>query len=305
MNRNHLDLKQLEAFQALAETGSFTLAAKRLHLTQSAISHSIRALESDLDCSLFNRMGKKTHLTHEGETLRRKLPVIFQSLQEARKAVAELTHWGRGRIRIGASATTCQYILPGVLREFKECFPDADVAIFPADTPDSFDALLDNRIDLALTMTPPENSPLAFHPMYTDELRMVVAPSHPLTNKRRLRDRDLRDETFIFYQRRSYTFNLVQSHFHSEGWELGRTMELGNMQAVKDFVRIGLGVSFLPAWMLAPESREASLVALPLGPRKITRQWGLSTLKGKRLSLMEDTFSGLCQAHYNNLPDWE
>ncbi|MCC5788170.1 MAG: LysR family transcriptional regulator [Opitutales bacterium] len=302
---NYLDLKQLEAFQALAESKSFTQAAKRLHLTQSAISHSIRSLESHLDCKLFHRMGKKTHLTHSGEVLLANLPPVFQSLSQARKAVEELANWGCGRIRIGASATVCQYILPGVLREFKECFPEADLAIHPGDTPDSLEALLENRVDLALTMPPSEKLAIDFRPIYSDDLRLVVAPNHPLARKNKIQNRDLRDETFIFYQKRSHTFDLVRDHFHQEGWELGKTMELGNMQAIKDFVRIGLGISFLPPWMLKPESHTASLVALSLGSRKVLRPWGISTLRGKKLTLMEDTFCGLCQSQYKDLPDWD
>src|SRR3954447_2307633 len=121
--RSPLDMRQLRAFATLAQTGSFTLAARDLSLTQSAISHSIRALEEEVRCRLLDRIGKKVTLTQAGEQLLAHAQKILQEMETARERLGELGRWGHGRLRLGASLTACQYILPGVLREFKESFP--------------------------------------------------------------------------------------------------------------------------------------------------------------------------------------
>src|SRR2546425_1650653 len=118
-----LDSRQLRAFASLARTGSFTQTARELHLTQSAISHAIKALETDVGCRLFDRLGKKVVLTQAGEALLHHAEKILQEMATARAALEQLGKWGAGRLRLGASRTACQYLLPAVLREFKESFP--------------------------------------------------------------------------------------------------------------------------------------------------------------------------------------
>src|SRR5207247_1451992 len=149
-----LDSRQLRAFCVLARTGSFTQAARELHLTQSGVSHSMKALEGDVSCRLFDKVGKKLALTQAGEQLLQHATKILQEMENARESLAHLGKWGRGRLRLGASTTVCQYLIPPVLREFKESFPDHVITIDPGDTPELVNSLLRHRIDLALTLDP-------------------------------------------------------------------------------------------------------------------------------------------------------
>src|SRR3954467_7725148 len=149
-----LDTRQLKAFATLARTGSFTLAAKELYLSQSAVSHSMKALEQEVGCRLLDRMGKKVLLTQAGETLLHHTEKILQEMDVARSALEHLGKWGRGRLRIGASTTACQYILPPVLREFKEEYPQSLITIEPGDTVEALELLRVNRIDLAIMLQP-------------------------------------------------------------------------------------------------------------------------------------------------------
>ena len=111
---NLIDTRQLRAFQLLAQTSSFTAAAKKMFVTQSAISHSIKALEATLDCSLLDRSGKQIALTAHGETLLRRVDTIFTEMQQATDELEALNRWGHGRLRVGATDTMCQYLLPAV-----------------------------------------------------------------------------------------------------------------------------------------------------------------------------------------------
>src|SRR5215467_11171394 len=147
-----LDTRQLRAFCVLARTDSYTQTARELHLTQSGVSHSMKALERDVGCRLFDKLGKKVVLTQAGEQLLHHATKILQEMENAREALAHLGKWGRGRLRLGASTTACQHIIPPVLREFKESFPEHAITIEPGDTPELVTALLRHRIDLALTL---------------------------------------------------------------------------------------------------------------------------------------------------------
>src|SRR6185436_14370208 len=147
-----LDSRQIRAYCVLARTGSFTATARELHLTQSGISHSMKALEGDIGCRLLDRLGKKVVLTQAGEQLLHHTKKILQEMENARESMGHLGKWGRGRLRLGASTTACQHIIPPVLREFKESFPDHAITIEPGDTPEMVAGLLRHRIDLALAL---------------------------------------------------------------------------------------------------------------------------------------------------------
>src|SRR5262245_5163110 len=141
-----LDSRQVRAFCVLARAGSFTQAARELHLTQSGISHSMKALERDVGCRLLDRLGKKIVLTQAGEQILNHAKKILQEMENARESLAHLGKWGRGRLRLGASTTACQHLIPPVLREFKESFPEHVITIEAGDTPELVAGLLRQRI---------------------------------------------------------------------------------------------------------------------------------------------------------------
>lgn len=291
-----LDSRQMRAFCVLARTGSFTQTARELHLTQSGISHSMKALERDIGCRLLDRLGKKVVLTQAGEQLLHHGTKILQEMENARESLAHLGKWGRGRLRLGASTTACQHLIPPVLREFKESFPDHAIMIEPGDTPELVSALLRLKIDLALSLEPDKEPQLDFHPLFTDELHFIVSALHPWAKTGRVERSEIPRQNYILYNKQSVTFRLVEKYFRREQMVLNTVIELGSMEATKELVKIGIGVSILAPWIAKKEIEEGSLVALPLGRRKLERRWGILHWHGKRLNLAEETFVGLCEA---------
>jgi LysR family transcriptional regulator, low CO2-responsive transcriptional regulator len=296
-----LDSRQLRAFLSLSRTGSFTKTARELHLSQSAISHSIKALEHELQCRLLDRLGKYVMLTQAGEQLLGHAERILAEMGTARERLRDIGKWGRGRLRIGAGPTSCQYILPNVLREFKESFPQCLIQIEPGDTPGALELLHNNRIDLALTLQPRNLAQLEFRSLFKDELRFLVSPLHAWARAGRAERSEIPRERFILYARRSYTSEMIETYFRREDVVLPTFIELGNIEAIKELVKLGLGVSILAPWVARRELAEGSLMALPLGPRKLQRSWGILLRKGQRLSLAQETFIGLCTAVSENL----
>lgn len=291
-----LDSRQLRAFCVLARTGSFTQAARELHLTQSGISHSMKALESDIGCRLFDRVGKRVLLNQAGEHLLQHATKVLQEMENARESLAHLGKWGRGRLRLGASTTACQHIIPTVLREFKESFPEHTITIEPGDRPELVTSLLRHRIDLALSLEPSGEPQLEFHPLFTDDLRFLVSALHPWGQAGRVDRSEIPRQNYILYRKHSVTFRLIEEYFRREEMALNTVIELGSMEATKELVKLGIGVSILAPWIARREIEDGSLIQLPLGPRKLQRRWGILHWRGKRLNLAEETFIGLCDS---------
>src|SRR5215469_11813580 len=291
-----LDSRQLRAFCMLAKTGSFTQTARELHLTQSGISHSMRALEADSGCRLLDRLGKKVVLTQAGEQLLKHTEKILSEMDAARESLLQLGKWGKGRLRLGGTTTVCQHIIPPVLREFKESFPDHAISLEPGDTPDLITSLLRHRIDLALSLEPEAEPQLEFHQLFTDELHFIVSALHPWAQERRVGRDEIPRQNYILYSKRSITFRLIEDYFRRERMTLNTVFEVGSMDATKELVKLGLGISILAPWIARKEIEEGSLVALPLGKRKLQRRWGILHWRGRRLNLAEETFIGLCKS---------
>ena len=291
-----LDSRQVRAFCVLARTGSFTQTARELHLTQSGVSHSIKALETDIGCRLLDRLGKKVVLTQAGEQFLQHASKILQEMERARESLGHLGKWGQGRLRLGVSTTACQHLLPTVLREFKESFPDHNISIQPGDTPELVAALLNHQVDLAMCLDPGNDPQLETHNLFTDELQFIVGALHPWAQSGRVDRNEIPRMNYILYSKTSITFRLVQDYFRQEQIVLNSVMELGSMEATKELVKLGLGVSILAPWIARKEIEAGSLVALPLGRRKLQRRWGILQWRGKRLTLAEETFIGLCKS---------
>ncbi|ACB75017.1 LysR family transcriptional regulator [Opitutus terrae] len=300
-----LDSRQLLAFAALARCQSFTLAAKELFLTQSAVSHAIKALEAEVGSRLVDRANRRVLLTQAGEQFLRHVEKILREMEAARAGLDALSRWGHGRLRVGASTTACQYLLPTVLREFKQSFPKSVITIEPGDHATQVELLQSNRIDLAIMLQPETRGEFDFVPLFQDELRLLTSPVHAWVQQERTTPGSLAAETIVLYNKASYTFRLVTDYFRQERMTIGHFIELGSMDAIKELVKIGVGVGVLAPWVARAELENGALVSFPLGRKRLRRTWGIAYLRGRRLPLGEETFIGLCRSvteHFGEVP---
>lgn len=289
-----IDTRQLRAFVCLARGGSFTQAGRELHLTQSAISHAIKSLETDLGTQLFHRQGKSVHLTHAGRELLPHAETILQSMSQARSILGTLDQTPRGKLRIGCTTAAAQFILPTVFREFKESFPQYEIKVVTGETPDTIERLLKNQVDLAVSLRPQDVSRLNCHAIFDDELEFLVSPLHPWAQKAP-KLKDAASETFIVASRNSLNFALVQEFFMKQGVRLNNFIELGSSEATKELAKLGIGVAIAARWIARAEIQAGQLIPLPLPKAKLKRRWIVSTLKDRPLNLPERTFIGLCE----------
>jgi DNA-binding transcriptional LysR family regulator len=290
-----LDSRQLHAFSILARTGSFTQTARELFLTQSAVSHSMKSLETDVGCRLLDRLGKKVSLTQAGEQLLVHAERVLEEMSLARAGLERLGKWGTGRLRLVAPAALCAYLLPSVLREFKDSFPQSLISVEVADSAMAVGMIEANRADLALTLEHKSEDRLQFAPLFSDELVFIAAPNHPWARAHSVPPAEIPRQSMVVYGKHSLTWRIVDSHFRSEGVTLNSVIEMGSFEALKELVKINLGVGILAPWVAESELRDGSLVALPLGLRSVRRDWGAIHWRSRRLTLAEETFLGLCR----------
>ncbi len=291
-----IDSRQLLAFCTLVQTGSFTETARKLNLTQSAISHSVKNLEEDLRCQLVTRTGRKIHITDDGEDLYKHAQAILHQMESAREQIKDRANWGRGRLRIGASTTACQHILPNVLREFNECFPECILSISPADTPELLDMVRHHEIDLAIIVDSGNERDVTVQKLFDDELVLVTSATHAFAQKGTVRMNEIAQERLVLYNNSSQTFREIEQFFRSKKLALENYIELGSMEAIKELIKINYGVSFLASWIVENEVNQGSLARISFGSRKIKRQWGICYAKEKKLSITEETFLGICES---------
>src|ERR1043165_8466478 len=295
-----LDSRQLRAFSALARTGSFTLAAKELFLSQSAVSHSMKALEEDVGCRLLDGVGKKVFLTRAGEQLLSHAEKILREMKSARESLQQLGKWGKGRLRLGASTRAWQYIIPAALTDFKRRFADCAITIEPGDTAERVEALLANRIDIAITLRPQLDEGFEFRPLFSDELSFLVSPQHPWAMNRHVPREEVPKQNFVLYNRSSYTARVIDDYFRQERIVLNTCIELGSMEAIKELVKLNLVATIVAPWIARQEIAAGILVALSMGRRKLKREWGIIHLQERRLGLPEETFIKIAQDAVNN-----
>jgi len=244
---------------------------------------------------LFDRAGKRMRLNQAGEQLLAQVAQPLSALDAAEESIKRLAKWGQTRMRVSAAASACEYMLPAVIRELKKSFPNITFQVESGDMPEAVEMLQQNRTDLALGISPPPVSGLETRPVFTDELMFVFAPSHPWAAAGAIARDDLRRQPLILYQRSSLTARMVEDYFRELDIVPSTVMEMGSTAAIKELVRLNLGVSVLAPWAVGSELARGTLKMRPLGTRAVKRQWVVAWLARRRLSLVEETFCRQCR----------
>ncbi|CAO3357585.1 LysR family transcriptional regulator [Azospirillum palustre] len=250
-----LNLDQLITFATVVEHGGFTEAAGRLGLTQPAVSMQIRNLEERFGVRLVERVGKRALPTAAGRDL---LPFIRRLREEMEAASAAM---GRhragqvGRVRIGTGATACIYRLPPILTALRSAHPGLEIIVVTGNTPDILDAVEGGTLDLALVTLPAGRPGLSIEPVCAEEL-VCVGPrgDSPLPERTvapEVAPAALADGTLILYERGGTMRAVIDGWFMAGGIQPRPSMELGNVEAIKNLVAAGLGRSILPSVTVA------------------------------------------------------
>lgn len=285
-----LNLDHLQAFADIVAQGSFSAAAARRGLTQPAISLQLRQLENRLGTRLIERVGKRMLPTAAGRALLLHAGRIDAAVEAAVADLAQHAAEVGGRVRIGSGATACIYLLPPLLRELRQRFPGLELTVNTGNTDDMLRAVAENRLDLALvTLPPPRRGQVpdlgrAFQaePLLNDEF-VAVAPGDFSAWPKAVTPHWLAQQPLVLYETGANTRSLVDTWFASAGPAPRAAMELGSVEAIKQLVGAGLGLTVLPRMALPQTAQpEDSLSWRSLAP-KLTRKLALVLRRDKPL----------------------
>jgi len=294
------DTRQLEAFEVLCTTGSFTETAKRLFLTQSAVSHSMKSLEEDAGCQLFRRQGKKFSLTEAGDHLLQFARPYLSRMESLRSELNGFEKFGSGRIRLGASQQACCFLLPSILSKFKNSNPKCRFEVKAEDTPKCVELLSRGEVDLAITLEPVKSVEIDFVPCFSDELRLVLPVDHKWSHEGKVNWEEASVENFILYNRDSYTFRIINEYFNNLGVRLSSFMEISNPDAAKELIKVGMGIGVMANWAIMEDVLKGELNSFSLGVPKLTRTWGISVRRGRKLNKAERIFIKIAEEFGSN-----
>jgi len=245
-----MDLRQLEIIRAIAETGSFTAAGEKLHVSQSAISRQILILEDELGEPVFHRIGRRIRITPAGESLLQLSHRVFRDLQETVSAISDTREALGGSIGLVGGMTVCLYVFPALLAEVRRIHPNLDMRVTVGSTLRSIEMLRSGAGDLGLLTLPIAASDLVSVPLLTEELLLATYPSHPLASQKKIVPADLEGQPFVLFETGSITRQVVEEFFARERISPPIIMETENVEIIKAMVRSGLGISIIP-WQAA------------------------------------------------------
>lgn len=275
-----LSLDHLQTFADVVELGSFSAAARRLNLTQPAVSLQIKQLEGRLGVRLIERVGRRAHATAAGRDLLGHVHEVDAAVAGALAAVADHREGGSGRLRLGTGATACIYLLPPVLRALRQKFPALEIVVSTGNSPDIVAALEANTIDVALVTLPAPGRSLQSVWTRDDEMVAIFAAgTAPLPA--RITAEFLSSRPLVLYEAGGHARRVIDDWFTRAGVAVKPVMELGSVEAIKKLVGAGMGCAVLPQLALAERSGE-KLIARPLSPR-LHRKLALVLRRDKQL----------------------
>ncbi|TMJ13930.1 MAG: LysR family transcriptional regulator [Bacillati bacterium ANGP1] len=283
-----INLHQLKIFHTVARSSSFSRAAAELLISQPSVSIQVGELERQLGADLFELVGKSVRLTEAGRVLDDYAARILALIDEARGAVDELKGLRRGRLLLGATPTPGTYVLPPLLGRFKEQYPGIEIILHIKETRRIQEMLLAHELDLGILGGKVGFPDLESSVFLTDELVLVVAPSHRFAAAPAVRAADLAGEPFILRERGSGNREVVDDALHQAGVHVTPVFELEGAEMVKQAVAANLGISIL--WRCAVDLDVAA------GRLRFVPVEGLEMKRAIRLVRRRDHLSRAAQA---------
>lgn len=281
-----MDLRQLEIIRAIAETGSFTAAGHKLHVSQSAISRQILLLEDELKEPVFLRVGRRIRITPAGEALLQLSHRVFQDLKDTIAGITDSQESLRGTVRLLGGMTVCLYVFPTLMTELKRQHPEVDLKVMSGSSERCIQQLRSGAGDLALLTLPVDQPDLVTVPVLQEELLLIAAAKHPLSRKRRVLPQDLVRQPFVLFEQGSNTRRAIDEFFLSARIEPQIVMETENVEIIKAMVKIGLGISIVPYQAVAREVREGQFFCARIDGHELVRETGWVYARANRVPRM-------------------
>jgi DNA-binding transcriptional LysR family regulator len=296
-----VEIRQLRAFVAIAESGTFTAGALRVHVTQAAISMQIRQLETEIGAKVFVRAPRHVILTEAGEQLLRRARHILREHDAAVDEIAELAGAERGRLRIGsASAMVLTEQLPSMLKELRKQHPAADISVTSGTSEVLVDQILAGEVDVAFVSLPVDVRGIKTERLSEDQLVAIASPRHKLAKQKTVSAYTLAGERLILGERGGNTRRLIDQFFAQAGVSLRVAMELSRQQAIKRMVEEDMGVGIVPLQSVKEEVEKGKLIRWWIEGAHINWELGIAQLSNGYDSPIMQKFVALAHGNFSD-----
>ena len=279
-----MNLRQLHVFASVVKHMSVSLAAEELFITQPAVSQQIRGLEQQLGLKLFERTPNGLLLTEGGEAIHPHVQAILASQARIDHVVAEQRGATRGHLAVAANTTGGMYVVPAMLRAFREAHPEAEIVLQVHSTDRICERLLQNLLDVAVVTGPVEVGSVVVADLCEDELYLIVSPSHPFAARATVSRQEVAAEPFVVPEPGSRTRRLIQRAIESHGLKLQIAMQLPGTEEVKKAVESNLGVAMVSKHAVTRELELGALHRVTVHDLEIHRPIQSLHRRGRRLS---------------------
>lgn len=274
-----MDIQNIRAFLAVAESESFSRAADKLFITQPAISKRIATLEDSLDCQLFDRLGKTVQLTQAGRALIPSYQRIINEIDESKRIISNLRTRVSGQLNFGTSHHIGLHRLPPVLRDYTSRYPEVELDIQFMDSEQAAALILKGSIELALITLPDTiNAPLTTIPVWTDTLECVVGKDHALAKQKSISIKQLSEHGVLLQAQSTHTRDIIDQALKLNP-KIKIIMESNYLETIKAMIQNGLGWGVLPDSMI-----DESLHRLRIKGVSMKRQLGVLLHASRTLS---------------------
>ncbi len=285
-----MNLDQLKAFQKVAQVGNFTLASKKLFLTQPAVSQQIKALETSLQVKLFDRSAKRIRLTREGELILTRVHKLFKNLEEIKIVASQLNSLEKGKISIGATNVIGTYFLPKIIAAFSQKFSGIEISLKIGNSKKIHKHLKEGNIDFGFAGKLSGSFKQENTIIHTESFLFVTSPNNTTLKQKKTSLSDFLQNPFICREQGTQTRLLVKKFFlENTGKEFpNKLIELHNLEAAKKMVQEGYGITVLPEIIVRDEI--ASGLLANISTKKAVFDFNYYLFKQKFLSKASDAF---------------
>ncbi|WP_419811765.1 LysR family transcriptional regulator [Bacterioplanoides sp.] len=298
-----LDIKHLRTLTALRDGGTLVEAARRLHLTQSALSHQLKDLEERLGVSLFLRKTKPLRFTRAGLEVLQLADQLLPQIQQTERNLKKLAGGDIGRLHMAIECHSCFDWLMPAINAFRDHWPEVEIDLSTSFNFEPLPALVRGDIDLVITSDPHEHRDIDYHPLFRYQSVLAIANQHPLIQQTVIEAQDLQDQTLIHYPVDRKRLDIFERFLLPNGIEPRMTRQTELTLMMVQLVASGRGVACLPNWALQPYLDAKLVASRPLGKEGVwPTLYAAIRSEQKESAYIQDFLDQALQTCFQSLP---
>ncbi len=274
-----MEIRHLKLIKEVARTQSLTKAKDALFLSQSALSHQLKELETQLGTPLFHRVNKQLVITNAGKMVLEGAEKILTELENTERSIKKYVSGDTGTIRLATECHTCYHWLPSLLIDFKKEFPNVEVDVLIDNSCDIEVEISTGKIDLAIITDAHDRPELTYWELFKDEMIALVNADHPWAKRAYVEAQDFADEHVLIHSYPLESVTIFSQLLIPEKVTPRKVTQVQVDEAMVELVKAGMGVRVIAKWIIEPFLKDPALRAVPVTAKGIRRRWYAATLK--------------------------